>query len=164
VHQQKLQDHNDRSVPRPHNPNGNPHNITSVSAPQIAPNNILSSQTVDQTQNFEAENTPLSILVQDIPDANTANIPSQLHPGINLNEYILDFASHGGLVYKDVKMSSPFLEYSTESDPLDVNLDVFTGIWNDINDWESFFNPSTKGQLSTVGYLTPFDDFQPLPL
>ncbi|KAJ6003362.1 Zn(II)2Cys6 transcription factor [Penicillium sp. IBT 35674x] len=162
MHQQKLQDQSTRDMQQPHSSSGSPYNITSVPAPPIARSNI-SSPTVDQVQNFEAENTPSSLSTQDVPDVNSLNIPSQLHTSINLDEYTPDPASHAGLLYNDVQTSSPILEYPTESDPVDVNLDVFNGIGNGIDGWDFFFNPSTKGQLSTEAYLTPFYDSQPLP-
>ncbi|KAJ5557395.1 hypothetical protein N7494_001310 [Penicillium frequentans] len=162
MHQQKLQDQKARQMQQPNSCSGSSHSVTSVPAPPIAPSNIP-SLTVDQNQIFEAENTPSSLSTQDVPDVNSLNIPSQLHPNINLDEYTPDPTSHAGLLYNDVQTSSPILEYPTESDPVDMNFDVFTGIGNGIDDWEIFFNPSTKGQLSTEGYLTPFYDSQPLP-
>ncbi|KAJ5813394.1 Zn(II)2Cys6 transcription factor [Penicillium pulvis] len=160
-HQQKLQDQNARQMQQP-NPCSGSHSVTSVSAPSIAPSNVP-SPTVDQNQIFEAENTPSSLSTQDVPHANSLNNPSQLHTNINLDEYTPDIASHAGLLYNDVQTSSPILEYPTESDPVDMNFDMFTSIGNGIDDWEIFFDPSSKGQLSTEGYLTPFYDSQPLP-
>ncbi|KAJ5560584.1 hypothetical protein N7513_002983 [Penicillium frequentans] len=162
MHQQKLQDQKARQMQQPNSCSESSHSVTSVPAPPIAPSNIP-SLTVDQNQIFEAENTPSSLSTQDVPDVNSLNIPSQLHTNINLDEYTPDPTSHAGLLYNDVQTSSPILEYPTESDPVDMNFDVFTGIGNGIDDWEIFFNPSTKGQLSTEGYLTPFYDSQPLP-
>lgn len=162
MHQQKLQDQNTRQMQQPHSCSGSSHSVTSVPAPPIAPS-YFPSPTVDPNQNFEAENTPLSLSTQDVPDVNSLNIPSQLHTNIDLDDYTPSPASHAGLLYNDVQPSSPILEYPTESDPVDLNLDLFTGIGNGIDDWEIFFNPSTKGQLSTESYLTPFYDSQPLP-
>lgn len=162
MHEKQLQDQNNRQMQQPHSCDGSSQNVTSVLTPPIAPSNIL-SPTVDQTQDFEAENSPSSLSIQDVPGNNDLNIPSQLHTTINLDEYTPDPASHAELLYNDVQTSSPILEYLTEIDSVDMNLDVFTGIGNGIDDWEIFFNSSTKGHLSTEGYLTPFYDSQHLP-
>ncbi|KAJ6104994.1 hypothetical protein N7486_003683 [Penicillium sp. IBT 16267x] len=164
VNQQKLPDHNDRQMQRPFSSNSSSHTFISAPAPLIVSGNILSSPRFDQAQNIEAEDTPSSVSIQDVPDFNSLTIPSQLRPSINSDEHTPDPASHAGLLYNDVHKSSPLLEYPAESDPVDLNLDVFfTGIGNGIDDWEIFFNPSTKGQLWTEGYLTPFYDSQPFP-
>jgi hypothetical protein len=163
MHQQSLQDQNNRQMDRRHSSNGSSHDCSSVPALPLVPSNIL-SPTSDQTQNIEAENTPSSISIQsDFPDIDSLNIPSQLHPGINLDGHMPNPATHARLLYNDIQTSSPMLQYPTESDPVDLNLDVFTGLGNGIDDWEIFSNPPTKGQLSTEGYLTPFYDSQPLP-
>lgn len=98
----------------------------------------------------------------DFLDVGSLNVFSQLHPGINLDGHMPDHATHAGLLYKDIQTSSPMLQYPTEGDTVDLNLDVFTGSGNGIDDWEIFLNPSTKGQLSTEGCLTPCYDSQPL--
>jgi len=163
MHQQSLQDQNNRQMQRPHSSIGSSHNCSSAPALPLIPSNIL-SPTSDQTQNTEAENTPSSISIQDdFPNVGSLNIPSQLHPGINLDGHMPDPATHAGLLYNDIQTSSPMLQYPTESDTVNLNLDVFTGSGNGIDDREIFFNPSTKGQLSTEGYLTLFYDSQPLP-
>ncbi|KAJ5932946.1 hypothetical protein N7516_007435 [Penicillium verrucosum] len=163
MHQQSLQDQNNRQMQRPHPSIGSSHNCSSAPALPLIPSNIL-SPTSDQTQNTEAENIPSLISIQDdFPDVGSLNVSSQLHPGINLDGHMPDPGTHAGLLYNDINTSSPMLQYPTESDTVDFNFDVFTGSGNGINDWEIFFNPSTKGQLSTEGYLTPFYDSQPLP-
>ncbi|KAL6229270.1 hypothetical protein BDW75DRAFT_225372 [Aspergillus navahoensis] len=163
MHQQSLQDQNNGQTQRPHSSNGSPHNCSSAPALPLVPSNIL-SPTSDQTQNIEAENTPSSISIQDnFPAVDSLNIPSQLHPSINLDGHMPDPAAHAGLLYYDIQTLSLMPQYPTESDPVDLNLDVFIGLGNGIDDWEGFFNPPTKGQLSTEGYLTPFYDSQPLP-
>ncbi|KAJ5657261.1 uncharacterized protein N7484_000910 [Penicillium longicatenatum] len=163
VRHESLQDQNNRQRQRPNSSNSRSQEFTSSPAPPIVPSNIL-SPTGDETQDIEAENTPSSILIQDDgSDATSLDISSQLYPSINLDEYMPDPASHAGLLYNDVQTSSPMLQYPTESEPVDLNFDLFTGIGNGIDDWEIFFNLSAKGQSSAEGYLTPFNDSQPLP-
>lgn len=162
IHQESLQDQNNRRMQRPNSSNDSSHNCSSAPAPPITLSIIL-SPLGGQTQNIEAENTSSVSIQDDFPDVNSLDIPSHLHPSINLDGHMPDPATHAGFLYNGYQTISPMLQYPTESDPVDMNLDVFTGLGNDIDDWEIFFNASTKGQLSTEGYLTPFYDSQPLP-
>ncbi|CAG8168412.1 unnamed protein product [Penicillium nalgiovense] len=164
-HCQKLRNDNDQNKRRPHSSNGSPQDSTSVQAPPIALSNTLFSPTAHQVQNIEFESTPSSLFIHNVAGVDSIHVPLQMHPSSNMDQcsetYLLDPASHVGLSYNDVQIGSPMLEYPTENDS--VSSDLFAGITNHPADWEIFFNPSTKGQLSTDGYWTPFYDYQPMP-
>ncbi|KAJ5995549.1 hypothetical protein N7481_002526 [Penicillium waksmanii] len=164
-HHQRLQDPNNQIKQRPYSSNGSPQSFALVQGPPTAASNNLPSSTVHQVQKDEAENNPSLSSVQYIPDVDSTHVPLQIHPNSNWEEgsesYMPDRANHAGLRYNDYQTASAMLEYPTETDY--VELDLFAGIGDNPDDWDIFFGPLAKGELSTDNYSTPFYYYQPLP-
>ncbi|KAJ5738606.1 hypothetical protein N7493_001761, partial [Penicillium malachiteum] len=160
-----LQGHDDQdllqqdSIFSTSNVNVNSRGLTSSAAPVILiPENlnILSSPTIDQSQTVEprTDSTLSSLGIIDVRDDKNFNTSPSLPPvinSINSDEDISNLANHAGFLFNDFQTStgSDMLEPSIGRDLVNTDLNLFSGIENDMDEWDIFFNPSTGGDLST---------------
>ncbi|KAJ5638275.1 hypothetical protein N7490_008154 [Penicillium lividum] len=160
--QQKPENPKAQALQRPQSSSGTLHSLTPVEASPITPNYPLSSPVVHPNHSIETEDDSLPF-IQTIADPSSLHSPFQINSSSRVDDFnkrdMRDPASHTGLLYNDVQASILPLEYPTDGDA--VPSDLFTGIGNDIDDWEGFLQPF--GQVSTEAYSMPFYDTQPLP-
>ncbi|KAJ5711127.1 hypothetical protein N7488_005283 [Penicillium malachiteum] len=158
------------------NDNLNSQSLISSTAPVIdMPQNLnlLSSPPtrIDQSQIIEprADSTLSSLSRLDVPDDENFNTSPSLPPvtmnSISPDEDIPILANHAELLFNDVQPStgSDMLEPFTGGDLVNMDLNLFSGIDNVLDEWDMFFNLSTRSHLSTPdvvteGHFAPFSN------